>query len=337
MVNVYIFRDDSSTPAGWTEIASGYRERLCLCNGALETGGSYTHDHSISNWNCSDDSGTFTNIFGAGSNACAYAHNHTSGSPIVSSEYHLPSAKCFRLVYRSTSGWNGTVPSGSIVFNESVPSGWSRTENGSSKFIWISATAGGYGGSDSHAHTVSGTTSPSSYCVDLYRWDQTYYPYASKCSHTHTYSGTSNTSAHTGYYYWACGLVKASSDTYVKVNCYLLFDAAPNSLWEVVTGANNRYLRISSTNSITTGGSYLSLVHDHTMGTINVSTYDCSGDFEPDWGNNNTYTVGSHTHAISFALASATATPAYVKLTLARAKYDFPVPVSVSGSQIFML
>lgn len=327
MVNVFVFRDDSSTPAGWAEISSGYQERLCLCNGGgMETGGSYAHTHSTSNLSCSTAAGWIYSDYAA--HLAAKGHNHPIGSITVSSEYHLPALKKFRLVYRGITGWNGAVPSGSIVFNEGIPTGWSRTESGSSYFLYIAASAGGTGGSTSHSHTASGTTGAPS-ATD---WADNGGANSPSPNHTHTFSGTSNPTTH-DYYYWACGLIKASSDSFVKVNSYLLFDGTPSSAWEIVTAANNRYLRISATDNVTTGGSYLSSTHSHSFSatTSNNSSMVQNLSMYPDV----LFPTPDHNHTVSFSLASVTVQPAYVKFNLARAKINFGP--SIAGNQIFLM
>ncbi len=331
MVNVYVFRSDSSTPSGWSEIGSGYRDRLCLCNGALETGGADNHNHGISGWGCTGSDNNRTDAGGINTQIAAASHTHVQGAaPIIGTASHLPPYKNFRLVYRSTIGWNGLVPSGAIVFRENVPTfGGSRTESGSSSFIRISGTAGGTGGSSSpHNHSVSGTTGPNSQSMsksigtpDDVCWG--------KLSHTHDYSGTSENASAPDYYYWACGLIQASANTFIQANSYLLFDGTPDSKWEVTTAANNHYLRISSTNSIITGGSYLAYNHTH---TFSFYSYMNAWDYIVDGSGN--ASDGRHGHTISFTLAGdANLYPSFVKLTLARALYNF----GGLSAQIFML
>lgn len=317
MVNIGFFYDGSDTPSGYTEIDSIYRDRLILSGGTVyETGGSDTHTHSISGWGCSGPSSR--SLIGGGSTNpnCGVDHSHYSGSFNINSSNHLPPYKNLRVIQIAYNNWNGKVPSGSIVFSESVPTGFTRYDDGSSYFIRISSTAGGTGGSSTHYHGLNGQTGTPTTSGTTNDGGRVSAP----SGHTHTFSGSSSTSSSSDYYYWECGLVKAASEISLAVNCIIIADGSlPSNHWEEVTGSSGRFLKKSSTNNIAIGGSSLSLSHIHSFsgttdqqtGSVSSISYD-------------SYYIGSvtHTHTISFTLSSSAPTPSYVRLKLYKLIYS---------------
>ncbi|OPY54714.1 MAG: hypothetical protein A4E48_00293 [Methanosaeta sp. PtaU1.Bin060] len=309
MANLGMFRDDSNTPTGFTEIGSGYRDRLIKGGGtALDTGGTDNHEHSMSSWSCNNVNGTTSD--GGSTPITGVNHTHNSAS-INGSASHLPPYKNLRVLLISADTFNGVIPAGTIVFHEDVPSGWDRYDGGSSYFIRISSTAGGTGGSLTHSHTISGTTSgPSATGTVTGTSSWRYCPN----NHTHTFSGTSSTSSSSDYYYWACGLIKASADRILPLNSIVLADGSlSGDFWEEVTGASGRLLRISSTNSITTGGSSDTFSHTH---SFSGTTDQMSQSTVVGGGSYYTVALNTHTHSISFNLSATNPEPSYVRLKL---------------------
>lgn len=313
MVNVYLFRTDTSTPADWSDVSSTYANRLILGNGtALETGGAATHNnHSLSGWSCSTVNAVYRDA--ADAVWIATTHNHASGTCSFGNGNHLPPYKTFRLVRRDLTGWNGKLPSGSVAFCETVPpTGYERIENGSSNFIMISGTAGSTGGALTHYHTYSGTTGGGSAGYNINTFTSYY---GANSSHTHTYSGNSGT-ANNNPYFWSCGLIRSTSEIGIKTDMILLFDGTPSSTdWDVISGADNRYLKISSTNSIATGGA----ATDHTH-PASGTTSDASAFTRVSIGSGTVRGIGNHSHTYSFTLSSVAPVPTYVRLILGKAK-----------------
>jgi hypothetical protein len=324
MVNVFVFTDSATTSAGWLEVAAGYRERMVLGGGtALETGGADVHTHSGNVSVNSANTDVKPEGYYAGPTVAMYnsATSHThSGSVyrVDNCTTHLPPYKTFRMLYRSTTGWTGDLPSSAIAFCESVPATFARFDSGSSYYIRISATAGSTGGATTHYH----------YCeVSFGNWSSgsntqpagtdfgVVYP-----THAHYAVGINSGAATHDYAYWACGLVKSSTATRVKKDCILLFDGDPGAGWSSVT-ATNRFLRVSATNSITTGGTYLTHSHTHSLsgnsGTAN-SCYTARSTTYNLYG----WSCG-HTHSFSGSLNSGDALPTYVRLLLYRATKNF--------------
>ena len=313
MVNVYVFRTDTTTPSGWTDVSSTYSGRFLLGNGtALSTGGATQHTHALTGWSCSTYN--MDRIRAYTYDSVAGNHNHAQGSYTISTVDHLPSYKDFRILRRDVSGWNNVIPSGSVVFSETIPQNWERLDNGSSYYLRISSTAGGTGGSPTHTHTISGTTGGPSATNGAYNWND---DYGASSTHTHAYNITTNTGSNE-FYYWSCGLARATADTKIRKGFILLFDATPNSTdWTVLTGANDRYLRVSSSNSIATGGS--NCTHNH---SASGNTGSC-GTIGLGKGSGVIGQCNNHVHAISATFDSQTPTLSYVRLIVAQAAHEY--------------
>ena len=144
MVNVYIFREDGTTPVGYTEIDARYRGRLIKAGGTpLEISGAARHSHiGSANSVSTVSSGKFGNFAYAGTKVSRLVrdHNHMGQANLakVAEASNFPEVKKLRLVGRGVSGWNYKLPPESIVFRRAVPeTSWLRAWAGEDKFIKI--------------------------------------------------------------------------------------------------------------------------------------------------------------------------------------------------------
>ena len=318
MVNAYIFFDGiGSAPSGWSEISATYQNRLVSLNSvSLQTGGTDTHGHVVTQQDRSPTTSPSTGCFSGGNPTIAWntAHSHSQGSISGTSGNNLPAYKNFRVLYAPNSG-SITLPTNSIVFYDTtttLPANWTATETGSSAFIRVASSYGGVGGGDTSGHTISGVTAQNT------QYDNTgCAPMGGYCCsrfHTHNFSSTS-TSHSLDYYYWSAGLIKSSSDSPVSLGMHLLFDGNPGSGWVPVVAAG-RLLKISPSGQIVMGGSYSTLTHDHdgswscTSSGSNQQNQTTTG----TWG----FTTVGHTHTVGGIIASADQTPSFVTLQLYR-------------------
>ena len=327
MVNVYVAREDATTPDGWTEVAAGYKDKLILGNGTgLETGGADTHNHtSMTGWSASSvtpasagsTAGTGSNVIRSG-----YSHSHIAPASFTcTSTNHLPPYKNFRMLYRDVSGWNFVLPSGSICYKETTHAKYDRCDDGSSYFLRIAATAGGTGGATSHNHVASGNTgvpSGSNITCGTGSEDNWY-----SATHVHSFGFTSSSST-ISYSYWSCGLVKSNDLTLIVKDLYLWFDGTPPAMFETVTDATDKYMKVSSDNSVAYATN--SAAHTHTCsGTSGNSSGVAGANYDT------TRVIGdTHTHSISFTLASVTPVPSYTRFTLAKTLYDIANSVIIT-------
>lgn len=315
MVDVYGLWDSASAPP-WSEVAAGLQNRLILLGGTqLETGGTDTHStHAFSSTSVGNGgtSTTVDNFEHVNSAENQYiSHTHGWVAPTQSAGNHLPAYKNFRLIHTAYASWNKVVPTGVIGFCETVPTGYARAESGESSFIRISTSYGGTGGG-AHSHTGSGTLNDMSGSTTMVNYSAGG-TYSITATHTHSWSYTSST-ATPNYYFWSCGLIKASTGVVLATNTIWLFDGDPGSGWDAVS-ATGYYLKISSTNSIATGGAYTSWSQSHTISATsgtNTSALVC----DPPYDYVATVIADGHTHAISATMSALSVTPSYVRLSL---------------------
>ena len=266
MGNVFFFWDGSGgPPSGWSEIDPAYQNRLISINSTpyILTGADQHSNGAGMNNSTPTASSQCNGSYGGSIQMIAHntLHGHGQDTITVSPSNNLPAYKNFRLFYRSTSGWDQTLPAGAIIFldtTQPIPANWFAVEINGSAFIRVSASYGGTGGGDTTGHTISGTSgnntqadgsvgSPSGGLLTA-RY------------HNHNFSTT--TSVHSlDFYFWAAGMIKATTNTRVPVNGYLLFDATQGAGWQSV-GTPGQLLRICSYGAILTGGTYNGL-HNH--------------------------------------------------------------------------
>ncbi len=328
MVNVYVFRDDATTPTGWSEIAAGYRDRLILLSGTvLETGGTTSHSHTVAVSAIAQSSLYSGSSYGAYGSPwrSAKTHQHVNAGTVNCSSYgHMPAYKAFRVVYRSTTDWDGSIPSGSILFRESVPAGWARTCDGESYFLLTSATAGSYATWTGHNHSLSGQTNNDNGTAQYTSEANQRIPDG---NHYHTFTGQLANDYH-DYKYWSCGLIKASSDVFIQRDSYALFDGDPGTNWEAVS-ADGNYLRISSTNSIVIGGSYTAWTHNHGGSAQITSNQPNTGGCHNISSTSGTlWNACAHTHVVTITVQNQTVQPSYVRLLLYKSLTDFGNPTT---------
>jgi hypothetical protein len=332
MVNVYIFREDGTTPEGYIEIDARYRGRLIKAGGTpLEISGAARHSHIASASSVSTVSpGKYGNFAYAGTKASRLVrgHNHLGQANVsrVAEASNFPEVKKLRLVGRDASDWNYKLPPGSIVFRRAVPeTNWLRTWSGEAKFIKIEDyEAQTDSGSDSgrHQHLVEGYTAreqarpgdgfSSGGMGDNRDIIATY------VEHGHKFAGPITGSEY-NYSYWGCGLIKSNIESGIPQDSYLLFDGLPDpAYWEVVPMAKDRYLKTTEDGSMGTGGSVDSIVHDHSGSMLTEGSDDCFRNLASDHDT----TLCSHQHQVGIHLAPSAAEPLNVRFVLARAKFD---------------
>ncbi len=320
--NIYLLWDGAgSAPTGWTEIDAAYQNKMILLGAtALDTGGSDTaHTHTFASYSAGSTAPNIKLETGGGQPYCQTHSHNISSSPTEGTGSHVPAYKNFRCIYRSTTGWTGSIPSGAITMCDTVPTGWARHDDGSSYFIRIAASAGGTNGSASHTHSVVGSTDgPSSSST----YPSTYVTNLNTALNTHTHSFSGSTASTTNdYYYAGAGMVKASADTMVVTGIYALFDGTPDAHWDAVS-ATGYYMRCASGNTYASGGSYTSQSHSHSYSF--ASGASSSNALYWNVGTSALDAAGStHAHTVSGNTNTANVQPAYVKLLLYKANSSY--------------
>jgi len=154
---------DTTCPSGWTRALALDDKFLYGSSAYGSTGGSSSHNHSIISTSSTDIHGTSVlALTGTTYNSNTSSHVHSSlGAVINSNTSVLPPYINIIVCYKN----DFTIPSGLIsLFNESVPSGWSRFTALDGYFPKASSTYGTTGGANTHAHStdVEGITTDAS-------------------------------------------------------------------------------------------------------------------------------------------------------------------------------
>ncbi len=167
--NTFILFDNvSGQPTSPWSRFSAADNRLIRINNSHTTGGSDTHDHTITWGSLNAASGTGLAAPGLITVYATSTHTHTApGTPTTTdSTTSLPEYSTFEL-YEQTSATPQSIPTGTVaLFDGTPPAGWTVISNGSpsqNRFVRGSATAGSTGGSatSSHANAAGTTGTPS--------------------------------------------------------------------------------------------------------------------------------------------------------------------------------
>lgn len=335
MVNVYVFRMDGTTPSGWYEVVAGYQNRLILLGGTiLETGGNDWHNYhgtsGVSIVSGGSSSVSIQNSSPGTSFSAWSAHSHGIASCSVSNETHLPPYKNYRLVYRDITGWNGKVPSGTILLAVSGFTGWTELGNDESHFVRIASSAGGMGGQASHGHSGSGQTAAYSATNHTQGYAQASpNVQGARPDHYHTFSYSAGAVNH-DYNYFSTGLISANGDnTAIRAGMYAFFDGDPGARWSR-TGFDHRFFKKASslTGSVAWGGSFTVMGHTHGINTSTDGTTIC-WTWRPYnyWG-----CMACHTHTLNGSLDYLEVVPSYIRLDIYQCVSDFVDTLTVTYS-----
>lgn len=150
--NIYMYAD-TTCPSGWTA-ASALNGKFLYGSATFgSTGGGASHGHST--LSCTSTSISTTNIAGStssGITGTGTTHTHTSLSATVNSQDNLPPYRNMVLCYRN----RFTLNSGLIsLFDDTVPSGWTRFSALDNYFPQANSSYGSTGGSLTHTHTTN--------------------------------------------------------------------------------------------------------------------------------------------------------------------------------------
>ena len=224
--------DGGTIPTGWTCIScsSGddvYQRFVRGENAYGTTGGAATHTHTASGSIAATASGA-QGKQRTGSGVADQTHTHTY-SPTIGSASNLPAYRQLKII-RYDSGTPLTIPSGAIgLFDAAVPSGWTRYSAQDGNFVRGEGTAGSTGGSNTHSHTITGTTSNAGGTVSGIQSGGTQVGVATD-THNHSVSGSSD-SVDLQPPYIETILGKANSSTTIPGSFIAMWDKNPGGSW----------------------------------------------------------------------------------------------------------
>ena len=179
----------TSLPANWTRVSALDGRFPYGSSSYGATGGSETHTHTVSfTTGGPSQTVTYTDAqSGTDQERTTSTHTHSYSGTVSGS--NIP--PYLDMIYASPTS-SSLLPNGMIAMFDSLPPlGWTRFTALDGKFPRGASTYGGTGGSSSHSHTISGTTSgASAYISD---WRRSYNASGPCYAHTHTFTVTTST------------------------------------------------------------------------------------------------------------------------------------------------
>jgi hypothetical protein len=342
--NMLLFWDGGSAPSGWEIVSDGAGEPFYNASygGIFPRGAaSYTANNGSMGVETHTHSATVTTSNGgaaneksgpAGTGWSATGHTHT-GSASVDSISSLPAYTNLKIIrYSGIPSGSTAIPSGAIAIFDSdgVPgTNWTDVSSSYSSYPYLrgASTAGGTGGSNTHAgtgHTVSSITLNAT--TNVVGTSSGTKQGHSESSHAHTVSGTttSNTPA-TEPPNISILLGKASTDTTIPTGMIAMFDGDPGTGWNTVSGSGgdfeNRFLKVTGTYGTKNGATS----HTHTQMSTSSSSYTAPT------AANGAGAIGTHSHTVYINLAEGSNTniPPYTDVVIAKKE---PTGISISGN-----
>ncbi len=320
---IVFWTNGASIPSGWTCISCNpgdtfYNRFPIGSNTYGTTGGVPTTTHGASGSvnastaaNGESNSGSFVSIV---------SHSHTI-TPTIGSTTTLPAYRQLRVIQNNSAGDPGTIPAGAILmFDGTLPSGWAEYTPINGRYPYGQNTIVS-GGSNTHTHSVTGTTGAASGSSYNSRTGGTQVTSAAN-THTHTISSTTPFVNHEPPHIEVI-FATSSVSTSTPINAIAMWSDTAPAGWldrssDVTKPFYNRYIKGASTYG-TTGGA-----ETHTHGDMSITSSAAIG---TDNARQGTASANStHTHVVDVtSFTTASNTPPYV--TVLFAKFYGYIPV----------
>lgn len=295
--HMLIFYDGASAPNGWTCVSCSPVDKYYqkFLKGAVSfgnTGGSATHSHTAV---VTIGGSALNTIQSLGASGIATAtHTHTATHAIANGS-NLPPYRDLLVLRSNSSGVPTELPAGAIaLFDNSVPSGWTRYGAQDGLYIRGGPTAGTIGGSTQHTHVLTATLSGSSGGTSASTNGAT----ATTALETHTHTAAGNSQAGSSEPpYREIILGKLDSAASVPQNIITYWDNPPPFSWTNMSSAGQPLYQTYTKPSATYGATGGALTHTHADSTITSAPPSETGTYRTGTGGSS----GTHTHTITFA------------------------------------
>lgn len=315
MGHMLLFWDGGAVPSGWSCVSCNpgddFYQRFIRGEASYgATGGADTHTHTADG---NTDTSATSGRSSAGSGIIR-GHTHTA-TPTIGSASNLPVYRQVEVIRANDSGTPSTIPSGAIApFDATVPAGWTRYSAQDGNYIRGELTIGSTGGSNTHSHSISGTTDQGSGVLVAPNTGGTQGAVAAD-DHTHTFSGTSDTQNNEPPYITTI-LGKVSSDSPAPAGMLAMWDGPISVVWTSLSSSGGpfyqNFMKPASSYG-TTGGSAT-----HAHGTSVLATSTPSNTVNSRTGGTNTAS-GTHTHNITIDNFSTESNlPPYIDVIIAK-------------------
>ena len=326
--HMMLFWDGGAAPSGWTCVSCNPGDPLyqSFVRGEASfgaSGGSPTHTHTADG---STDVSTQSGRSNVGSGLMR-DHAHAT-SPDVASANNLPAYRQLRIIRANTSGTPGTIPAGAIaIFDAAVPGGWTRYATQDGSYIRGEDTVGSTGGSNTHTHTISGTTTAGDGVIRAPNPAGTQGPSAAE-DHVHTYSGSSNSQSNEPpFINTILGKIGASSP--VPSNMLAMWDGTIPGAWTSQSGSGGPFYQRFMKPAATYGGTGGTTTNTH--GTANITSSGPTTTSDTRTGATNV-SGDTHTHTVTVDnFSSENHLPPYVDVIIAKITGTNFAPSSPTG------
>jgi len=227
---------DADAPTGWTRFSaldSKFPQGALTYGG---TGGATTHSHTTN--------GGFVTSYVTGAerdagtgNSIANRHDHTTVDGNTDSSSHIP--PYLNMVFASKDT-TGSASVNTITMATAIPPmGWTRFSALDSKFPQGALTYGGTGGATTHTHSVTITTGPPDYTINV---RVAYICAVSEINHTHSCTTTTDSGSNIPPYLTTIFIKKDSPVTTTSVGNEEVKPPDPPSVCVVEEDVDDAYL-----------------------------------------------------------------------------------------------
>jgi Domain of unknown function (DUF2341) len=296
--NMIVFWDNAtSIPAGWSCLSCGsgtFFQRFAIGSSTYNTtGGATTHTHTANGSVLAASAGATES--GSGTTApTGHTHSYT---PTIGSASNLPLYRQLRVIqYTAAAGEPPSLPTGAIgIFDAAVPTGWTRYSAQDGYYIRGENTPGTTGGSNTHTHTITGTTGAANGTAQRTRGGGA--ATGALDTHTHTVSGNSLSASNQPPFIEVI-LGKLNATSTAPNGLITMWTDEVDGGWLDVSSAsgdpfNQRFLKASTTYG-TTGGSFTNTHSDTSVTSSGASAN--SGTNQPA---GTLAGSGPHTHTVN--------------------------------------
>jgi len=289
----------ANIPTGWTCVSCTagdvfYQRFIVGSSTAGNTGGAATHTHTYTTATVNASAGSASVGNGGANNYSTVAHTHTI-VPTIGTANNLPSYRNLVIIQYNSAGEPTSIPTNAIaVFDATVPSGWTRyaAQDGYYTRGESAANRGTTGGSNTHTHTITGTTAGAAGATNDNTGGATS---IANTGHTHTISSaTASNSSEPPYIEVILGQLNATST--LPNNVITMWTDTPPTDWNTVSGASgafeNKFFKANTTYGTTGGAS------THTPANVTGITTSVPNNTTNRGGAGNARSTGAHTHTV---------------------------------------
>lgn len=313
--SMLLYWASTTIPSGWTcvscQASDVFYQRFVLGSSTAGTnGGAATHTHTATGAVTASAASASINS-GGGANVPTVGHAHTY-TPTISTNNNLPAYTELALIQHNSAGSPATIPAGAIaIFDAAVPTGWTRYSLLDGRYIRAAAstTAGTASSSNTHIHSISGSTLGSTGALTANAGDNLVNTATN--GHTHVVSSATAATNHEPPYREAIlgRLTATSSPTDLMIG---MWTDTPPTGWSTVSSTSEPFVNRFVKASTTYGGTGGSATTTHANVTGIVSGAPVGTQTRDLVTIDNTVTTNAHTHLVNVtSFTTVTTLPPY--------------------------